>query len=67
MTGPIARILLRVLAGILIGKGWFGAEEANSLIADPEFAAIAEMAVGGAIWAATEAYYALAKKLGWQT
>lgn len=67
MTGPIARILLRVLAGILIGKGWFAPEDANSLISDPEVAALAEMAVGGAIWAATEGYYYLAKRWGWAT
>jgi hypothetical protein len=67
MIGPIARILLRVLAGILIGKGWFAPEDANALAADPEVAAFAEMAIGGAIWAATEAYYYLAKRWGWAT
>lgn len=67
MIGPISRILLRVIAGILIGKGWFTAEDANAITSDPELAALVEMGIGGAIWAGTEGWYWLAKRMGWTT
>lgn len=67
MLGPISRILLRVLVGILVGKAWFSPEDANALTSDPEIAAMIEAGLAAAIWAATEGWYWLAKRMGWQT
>jgi hypothetical protein len=60
---PIIRILLRVVAGYLIGAG-VDADVANLLHTDPHLAgAIA----GGIVWAASEGWYWLAKRRGWST
>lgn len=67
MLGPISRIILRLLVGILVGKAIFSAEDGNALSSDPEIAALIEMALAGAIWAGTEGWYWLAKRLGWAT
>lgn len=67
MIGPIARILLRVLAGFLIAKGWFAPDEINALVTDVEVVGLVEMALAGTVWGATEAYYYLAKRWGWAT
>lgn len=67
MTGPIARILLRVLVGFLVGKALLTPEDGNLISNDPDVAMIMELAVGGLVWAATEGWYWLAKKLGWAT
>lgn len=61
---PIIRILLRVLAGFLVGKGF---TEAQTLAGDPELIALVETGIGAIIWVATEAWYALAKRFGWRT
>lgn len=60
---PIARILARVLAGMLIGGGYMSQGTADSIFADPAF----DMALGTLIWAATEGFYWLAKRWGWST
>lgn len=67
MTGVIARILLRVAAGVLMGRGWLSADDGAALSADPEVVHLVEGAIGALIWAATERYYYLAKKYGWTT
>jgi hypothetical protein len=61
---PIIRILLRVLAGFLVGKGF---TEAQTLAGDPELIALAEAGVGALILAVTEGWYYLAKRFGWKT
>lgn len=55
---PVVRNLMRVLSGYLIAKG-----------TDPDFAAFlgSPEVVGALTWAATEAWYALAKRKGWAT
>lgn len=60
----IIRILLRYVGVALATKGFLGAE---TLYGDAEFVALVEMAVGGAITAGTEVWYALAKRYGWRT
>lgn len=60
---PIVRILARVLAGFLIGAGWFTEDAAESIFADPAF----DMAIGAALWGVTELYYYAAKRFGWKT
>lgn len=67
MTGPIIRILLRVAAGVLIGRGWLSAEDGAALSGDPELVALLEGAAGALLWTVTEYYYWLAKRWGWRT
>ena len=64
MTGPLIRILLRYLSGVLIAKGFF-ADGDTSLLEAPELVNGLEMAAGMAIAAATEYWYKLADKHGW--
>lgn len=61
MIGPLSRILARVAAGALIGAGLVSEGQIAGFDAD-----LAE-AIGAALWAATEAFYALAKRMGWKT
>lgn len=60
---PIIRILCRVIAGFLIGAGYFTEDAAESVFSDPAF----DMAIGAVLWAVTEAYYFAARKFGWAT
>ena len=64
MVGVWARILLRVAAGFLIAKGM---PEIAEYADDPDFHVGAEALLGGAVWAATEGWYYLAKRMGWAT
>lgn len=65
----ITRILLRVLAGILIG--WGAKDVADLVTTDPDILTIAsqavEVAAGLAVWAVGEVWYFLAKRFGWRT
>lgn len=67
MTGAFARILMRVIAGALLYKGYIAASDAEYFGGDPELAMVAEMALGGLVWAAAELWYRLAKRMGWPT
>lgn len=67
MLGPISRILLRVVVGFLVARAILTQEDGNMLASDPDAAMIIELALSGAIWAATESWYWLAKKFGWAT
>jgi hypothetical protein len=60
---PLIRILARVLAGFLIGAGWFTEDAADSIFSDPDF----DIAIGAVVWALTELYYLAAKRFGWTT
>lgn len=66
MIGVVSRILLRVLAGIMIGYG-LPSDWVDALTRDPDALMTAEVVVGGALWAVTEGFYYLAKRFGWQT
>ncbi len=65
MTGPLIRILLRYLSGVLIAKGFF-ADGDTSLLEAPELVNGLEMAAAMAIAAGTEYWYKLADKRGWR-
>lgn len=61
--GPLVRILARVAAGFLIGRGYMTDTAAETIFSDPAF----DMAVGFLIWAGTEGFYWAAKRWGWRT
>lgn len=67
MEAVLARIALRYLAGALIARGLLGIDDVNTLLTDPDVAALIEIAMGAAIAAATEGFYALARRFGWST
>ena len=64
--GPWIRIALRIVAGILIGKGLFG-DDAYTWAADPDVVYLVEIAAAAIIWGISEYYYKLAKRFGWPT
>lgn len=64
MTGPIARILLRVGSGYMIAGGWLPVDYSD-LATDPDAVYIMEASVGSVIWTVTEVWYILANKFGW--
>jgi len=67
MIGVVARILLRVAAGVMIGRGWLSADDGATLSTDPDVMHLVEGAIGAVVWSATEVYYYLAKRYGWTT
>lgn len=66
MLGVISRILLRVIAGIMIGYG-LPPDWASEITRDPEMLVTAELVVGSILWAGTELFYVAARRFGWQT
>lgn len=67
MLSPILRIVLRYLAGFLVAKGLLSAEFGMDLANDADVLALMEIAAGAIIAGATEAFYFVAKKMGWRT
>lgn len=67
MTSVFVRIALRWVSGYLVIHGILGQEDASAIFTDPDFAMLLEPAIGFVIGAATEGWYALAKKFGWAT
>ena len=65
--GPLLRILARVAAGILIGRGWVSLDTVDQVFNDPASDAAFEIIAGAAVWAGAEGFYALAKRLRWRT
>ena len=63
ITGPVARIVLRYLAGALVSAGSLPGDIASQMAVDPDIL----LMVGLALTAAVEGLYALAKRLGWDT
>lgn len=61
------RIFLRYLAGALVVKGILDADLGNELATDPDVIAFVQMAVGAVVAFATERWYAIAKRMGWNT
>jgi hypothetical protein len=64
---PLVRILLRYGSGLLIAKGLLDAETGNMLVDDPDVARSLELALGTAMAAASEVWFFLAKRFGWNT
>lgn len=60
--GPFIRIALRYGVGGIIGY-----EIGARLASDPDIVAVTTVAATGAVGAATEGFYLLAKRLGWRT
>lgn len=67
MVGVVVRIILRYGAGFLVAKGLLSPEDGSTFAVDPDLAQMLEIGIGFGIGAATEAYYAIAKRLGWAT
>ena len=64
--GPILRILARVIAGFLIGRGWVGLDAVNQVFDDPASDAAFEIIAGGIMWVGPEGFYYLAHRFGWK-
>lgn len=65
MTGILIRILLRYAAGALVAKGLLSPEDGTAFAGDQEIMQLLEVAAGIGIGAATELWYAAARKFGW--
>ncbi|MCO5129731.1 MAG: hypothetical protein M9932_04105 [Xanthobacteraceae bacterium] len=63
MIGPIARILVRYIAGYLALKALLPQSVADMVANDPDVAAV----VGCVLMALVEGSYMLAKRHGWRT
>lgn len=66
MSAVIARIVLRYLAGILVAKGILAPEEGLQVASDPDIAMAAQIAAGAAVGALSEAWYYVARRMGWE-
>jgi hypothetical protein len=62
ISGAVARILLRYAAGALVAWGLLGDDAGFQIANDPDLALLAGMGIA----AATEALYAVAKRMGWK-
>jgi len=60
------RILLRVIAGILIGKG-LPPDAVEMVTSDTDVMVGVEVILGAVVWGGTEIFYFMAKKFGWKT
>ncbi|TRL39821.1 hypothetical protein [Rhizobium straminoryzae] len=65
MSAVFARILLRYAAGALVARGLLDIDTAAGISTDQDLAAVAQIAIGAGMGAATEIYYALARRFGW--
>lgn len=66
MIAPISRIILRYGAGYLVLHGLLSAGDGKGLVGDADALALTEMVLGAGLAAMTEAWYYLAKRLGWK-
>lgn len=70
ISGPVARIVLRYLAGVLAGYAGYAALS-DLLANDPDVSVLAETAMAFALSAAAggaaELWYRMAKRFGWAT
>lgn len=67
MNPALARILLRYGAGMLAAVGVLSDDVAATLAVDPDVLGIVSTILGLAMAAASEGWYALAKRFGWKT
>lgn len=63
----LARIGLRYGAGVLVAKGFLAPDLGNQLAIDPDVFQFVTISLGLVLGAVSEAWYWLAKKLGWNT
>ncbi len=64
--GPLIRILARVGAGFLIGRGWVSLDQVDQIFNDPASDAAFEIIAGATVWTVTEGFYMLARRFGWE-
>lgn len=62
-----ARLLLRYAAGFLIAKGLLAPDAGPELANDIDLQAMIEVGLGLAMTALAEAWFYLAKRMGWAT
>lgn len=65
MTAPIARILLRYLAGALFLAAGVDDSFGQQFINDPDVLNLTQLALSAAITGVTEGWYWAARKFGW--
>lgn len=65
MIGPVSRIAARYIAGALIAKGFVDVTTGTALATDADFIAIAQVVIGFVVGGLTEAFYWMARKMGW--
>jgi uncharacterized membrane protein YeaQ/YmgE (transglycosylase-associated protein family) len=63
--GLLGRILARYVSGALIMKGVLDAQSAAQIASDGALQELITAAIGAVVGGATEAFYWLARKLGW--
>lgn len=63
---PFARILLRYVAAIIVAKGLLTETDGATLGMDPDVLSLIETGLGLALSAATEGWYYLARRFGWE-
>lgn len=63
MIGPLARIVLRYVAAIMVAYGYLTPEAGAQVSLDPDLAVI----IGALLGLAVEGCYALAHRWGWST
>lgn len=63
----LVRILLRYGAGVLIAKGILAPDLGMEFATDPDVIQLAQVGLGLLLGAVSEAWYWLARKLGWRT
>lgn len=61
MTGAIARIIMRYLAGALVAYGYLTPDIGHTMANDPDLV----MFVGMGLGLAVEGLYVMAKRFGW--
>lgn len=66
MIALIVRIALRYLAGVLVARGLFGADDAAAFSTDPDIQMALETGLGLGIAAVTEWWHVLARRFGWE-
>lgn len=65
--GPLARIIVRYVAGALVAKGLIDASTGKGIAADADLVWLVDAGLGFGIGAAMEGWYWLAKRYGWKT
>lgn len=65
MTSPIARIILRYAAGLLVMKGLLSTDLGKTLAGDVDLLSVLELVIGFCAATAAEWWYAAARKFGW--
>ena len=60
------RILFRYVAGWMVAQGMIDGELANIISTDPDLVASFNLLIGALLAAVSEAWYSIAKRMGWE-